>query len=231
MDIETDAGDINAADLDIGPVTNGRGRPRRSRSGRSPSWARPRRWRDRCGGDPARPRHLVSPAAQAALQPALVVFGPVWTTLYGLMSWSAYRIWKRPDSPERTRALQISARSSRSMACGRRCSSASTRRAWRCSTWWEWRRHRQLYQDRGQARPARRRADGPLPRVGQLRRRAQRRHCLSQPPPEAGCAATRPERGRAAHAWGAVRTGRRSSQRSGARRSRGWRGARRSCGR
>jgi tryptophan-rich sensory protein len=23
------------------------------------------------------------------------------------MSWSAYRIWKRPDSPERTRALQI----------------------------------------------------------------------------------------------------------------------------
>ena len=23
------------------------------------------------------------------------------------MSWSAYRIWKQPDSPERTRALQI----------------------------------------------------------------------------------------------------------------------------
>ena|SRR5665213_1702586 len=35
------------------------------------------------------------------------LFGPVWTTLYGLMSWSAYRIWKQADSPDRTRALQI----------------------------------------------------------------------------------------------------------------------------
>ena len=39
--------------------------------------------------------------------PPAWMFGPVWTTLYGLMSWSAYRIWKQPDSPERTRALQI----------------------------------------------------------------------------------------------------------------------------
>src|ERR1700709_2555222 len=39
--------------------------------------------------------------------PPAWLFGPVWTTLYGLMSWSAYRIWKQPDSPERTRALQI----------------------------------------------------------------------------------------------------------------------------
>jgi benzodiazapine receptor len=35
------------------------------------------------------------------------VFGPVWTTLYGLMSVSAYRIWRRPPSPERTRALAL----------------------------------------------------------------------------------------------------------------------------
>lgn len=35
------------------------------------------------------------------------VFGPVWTTLYGLMSWSAYRIWRQPPSPERTRALVL----------------------------------------------------------------------------------------------------------------------------
>jgi tryptophan-rich sensory protein len=39
--------------------------------------------------------------------PPARAFGPVWTTLYGLMSWSAYRIWKLPDSPERTRALRI----------------------------------------------------------------------------------------------------------------------------
>jgi tryptophan-rich sensory protein len=39
--------------------------------------------------------------------PPAWLFGPVWTTLYGLMSWSAYRIWKQPDSPDRTRALQL----------------------------------------------------------------------------------------------------------------------------
>jgi len=39
--------------------------------------------------------------------PPAWLFGPVWTALYGLMSWSAYRIWKKPDSPGRTRALQI----------------------------------------------------------------------------------------------------------------------------
>lgn len=35
------------------------------------------------------------------------VFGPVWTVLYGLMSLSAYRIWRKPSSPARTRALTI----------------------------------------------------------------------------------------------------------------------------
>ena len=39
--------------------------------------------------------------------PPAWLFGPVWTTLYGLMSWSAYRIWKLPDSPDRTRALRL----------------------------------------------------------------------------------------------------------------------------
>jgi benzodiazapine receptor len=39
--------------------------------------------------------------------PPAWLFGPVWTTLYGLMSWSAYRIWKQPDSPDRTRALRL----------------------------------------------------------------------------------------------------------------------------
>jgi tryptophan-rich sensory protein len=35
------------------------------------------------------------------------VFGPVWTTLYGLMSVSAYRVFRGPASPERTRALRL----------------------------------------------------------------------------------------------------------------------------
>ena len=35
------------------------------------------------------------------------VFGPVWSTLYGLMSVSAYRIWRQPPSAQRTRALVI----------------------------------------------------------------------------------------------------------------------------
>jgi benzodiazapine receptor len=39
--------------------------------------------------------------------PPAWMFGPVWTALYGLMSWSAFRIWKQPASPERTRALEI----------------------------------------------------------------------------------------------------------------------------
>ena len=39
--------------------------------------------------------------------PPAWLFAPVWTALYGLMSWSAYRIWKRPASAGRTRALQI----------------------------------------------------------------------------------------------------------------------------
>ena len=42
-----------------------------------------------------------------SFNPPSQVFGPVWTTLYGLMSWSAYRIWRSPPSPERTRALVL----------------------------------------------------------------------------------------------------------------------------
>jgi tryptophan-rich sensory protein len=40
-------------------------------------------------------------------QPPPQVFGPVWTTLYGLMSVSAYRVFRSPPSPERSRALRV----------------------------------------------------------------------------------------------------------------------------
>jgi tryptophan-rich sensory protein len=33
------------------------------------------------------------------------VFGPVWSGLYALMAGSAWRVWRLPSSPRRTRAL------------------------------------------------------------------------------------------------------------------------------
>jgi len=39
--------------------------------------------------------------------PPDAVFGPVWTTLYSLMAWSAMRIKGAPPSPERRRALTL----------------------------------------------------------------------------------------------------------------------------
>jgi benzodiazapine receptor len=40
-------------------------------------------------------------------QPPAAAFGPIWTGLYGLMSLSAYRVYRAPDSDERTRALRL----------------------------------------------------------------------------------------------------------------------------
>jgi benzodiazapine receptor len=40
-------------------------------------------------------------------QPPAKAFAPIWTGLYGLMSISAYRVFKTPPSPERSRALKL----------------------------------------------------------------------------------------------------------------------------
>ncbi|ATB35474.1 TspO/MBR family protein [Cystobacter fuscus] len=40
-------------------------------------------------------------------QPPAWVFGPAWTTLYGLMSLSAWRVWNRPAGPRRSWALAL----------------------------------------------------------------------------------------------------------------------------
>jgi tryptophan-rich sensory protein len=39
--------------------------------------------------------------------PPQSAFPAVWTGLYALMVASAYRVWRQPDSPERTRALRL----------------------------------------------------------------------------------------------------------------------------
>ena len=44
---------------------------------------------------------------KAKFQPPKEAFGPVWTGLYALMAGSAWRIWRKPPSPERTRALSL----------------------------------------------------------------------------------------------------------------------------
>ncbi|PTL79934.1 TspO/MBR family protein [Vitiosangium sp. GDMCC 1.1324] len=40
-------------------------------------------------------------------QPPSWVFAPVWTALYGLMTFSAWRVWNRPAGPKRSWALSL----------------------------------------------------------------------------------------------------------------------------
>jgi tryptophan-rich sensory protein len=40
-------------------------------------------------------------------QPPGWVFGPVWTVLYGLMAFSAWKVWNRPAGPKRSWALLL----------------------------------------------------------------------------------------------------------------------------
>lgn len=39
--------------------------------------------------------------------PPKLVFPVAWTTLYGLIAYSGWRVWQQPDSPERSRALAL----------------------------------------------------------------------------------------------------------------------------
>jgi len=42
-----------------------------------------------------------------AFTPPDWIFGPVWTGLYVLMAGSAWRVWRQPPSPARSRALAL----------------------------------------------------------------------------------------------------------------------------
>jgi tryptophan-rich sensory protein len=46
-------------------------------------------------------------ADKAFWTPPNIVFGPVWTVLYTLMSVAAWLVWRRPASPARSRALGL----------------------------------------------------------------------------------------------------------------------------
>ncbi|CAN5764105.1 tryptophan-rich sensory protein [soil metagenome] len=40
-------------------------------------------------------------------QPPSAAVGPVWSVLYGTIAYSGWRVWRAPESPERTRALAL----------------------------------------------------------------------------------------------------------------------------
>ena len=45
--------------------------------------------------------------SKPTVQPPAWVFGPVWASLYGAMSYSAFRVFRQPPSEERQRALRL----------------------------------------------------------------------------------------------------------------------------
>ncbi len=59
------------------------------------------------GGRTSRPGLWYRSLRKSKLNPPPGVFGPVWTVLYAAMAFSAWRVWRSPASPERSRALRL----------------------------------------------------------------------------------------------------------------------------
>jgi tryptophan-rich sensory protein len=59
------------------------------------------------GGRTSRPGLWYRSLRKSRVTPSDRVFGPVWTALYAAMAYSAWRVWRSPSSPARSRALQL----------------------------------------------------------------------------------------------------------------------------
>lgn len=61
----------------------------------------------RVGAMSTRPGVWYRSLRKAKANPPPAAFGPVWTALYAAMAFSAWRVWRAPDSPARSRALRL----------------------------------------------------------------------------------------------------------------------------
>jgi benzodiazapine receptor len=59
------------------------------------------------GGAVSKPGPWYRSLRKSRANPPAGVFGPVWTGLYTCIAYSGYRVWARPASPARTRALRL----------------------------------------------------------------------------------------------------------------------------
>jgi tryptophan-rich sensory protein len=59
------------------------------------------------GGSVSRPGLWYRSLRKSAATPPARVFAPVWSVLYAAMAYSAWRVWRAPSSPARTRALAL----------------------------------------------------------------------------------------------------------------------------
>lgn len=124
----TDSGDVSPADAPLTPGQPGE-QPRAADAGTTAAGAageggtRRHQWAALAGftavtgaaaaaGVLAGPRRSESmrwyrSLAKPPFQPPAAAFAPVWTGLYAAIAVSGWRVWRRPDSPDRTRALRL----------------------------------------------------------------------------------------------------------------------------
>ena len=59
------------------------------------------------GAGVSKPKIWYRTLFKSKANPPSQVFGPVWTVLYSAIAYSGYRVWSKPPSPARTRALGL----------------------------------------------------------------------------------------------------------------------------
>lgn len=89
------------------PASTRRPRPRTSRTIAALGFAVATLAVAAIGGATSRPGLWYRSLRKSRANPPDHVFGPVWTALYAAMAFSAWRVWRAPSSPARTRALGL----------------------------------------------------------------------------------------------------------------------------